>query len=123
MLGCPRSPYSLQLGPHVLMYNVLETKIDFVYILQTNNIVLYYIVLTNCGNKYFQCFQFLAKSSFLQIKILHQSGRQSGIQKKMVESLLKKISVRVDSVRRWVPPSVIRSPRRGGSQLESRLIA
>ena len=28
-----RSPYSLQLGPRVLMYNLLEIKIDFVYIL------------------------------------------------------------------------------------------
>ena len=35
--------YSLQLGPRVLMYNLLEIKIDFVYILQTNNIVLYCI--------------------------------------------------------------------------------
>ena len=26
MLGCPRSPYSLQLGPRVLMYNLLEMK-------------------------------------------------------------------------------------------------
>ena len=43
------------------MYNLLEIKkIDFVYILYTNNIVLYCIVLTNCGNKCFQCFFFNA---------------------------------------------------------------
>ena len=36
VLGCYRSPYSLQLGPRVLMSNLLEIKklkIDFVYIL------------------------------------------------------------------------------------------
>ena len=33
LLGCHRSPYSLQLGPCVLIYNLLEIKIYFVYIL------------------------------------------------------------------------------------------
>ena len=28
MLGYPRNPYSLQLGPRVLMYNVLEIEIE-----------------------------------------------------------------------------------------------
>ena len=28
-----RSPFSLQLGPHVLMYNLLEIENEFVYIL------------------------------------------------------------------------------------------
>ena len=52
MLGCPRSPYSLQLGPRVLMYNLLEIEINFVYILWQ----ITCIVLTNCGNKCFSMF-------------------------------------------------------------------
>ena len=42
LLGCPRSPYSLQLGPRVLMYNILEIEIVFLYILYPNYFVLYW---------------------------------------------------------------------------------
>ena len=50
MLGCPRSPYSLQLGPRVLMYNLLE--IDLVFILWANYFVLYSKTL---AKNVFQC--------------------------------------------------------------------
>ena len=42
MLWCPRSSFSLQLGPRVLMYNLFEIEIDFVYILKTNYFVSYW---------------------------------------------------------------------------------
>ena len=43
------------MGPRVLMYNLLEIKL-ILYIF-CRQITLYCIVLTNCGNKSFQCFQ------------------------------------------------------------------
>ena len=57
---------SLQLGPRVLMYNLLEIKIDFVCILQTN----YCTVLTNCGNK---CFRFFNNDK--NVQCLHSRSK------------------------------------------------
>ena len=54
------------------------------------------------------------------IKSCFRVAGLSGVQEKMMESLLKKILVRVYLVVRRVPPSEIRrSTRRGGSQLKN----
>ena len=67
MLGCPRSHYSLQLGPRVLMYNLLEIKL-ILYQLPNQKCFCRQttcIVLTNCGNKVFQVFHYLSYEHYL----------------------------------------------------------
>ena len=58
MLGCPRSPYSLQLGPHVSMYNLLEIEIDFVFCIHSVDKLLGLYRQTVAINV-FQCFSHL----------------------------------------------------------------